>query len=64
MVADYQEQGERLRDRFNAGRGEQEWYYRGLVLVLCNRLNQEPTGSILHQFNDTVEGLFGRHQVE
>jgi len=64
MVADYQEQGELLWDRFNAGRDEQEWYYRGLVLVLCNRLNQEPAGSIFHQFKDTVEGLFSCHQVE
>ena len=64
MVADYREQGERLWDRFNAGRDEQEWYYRGLVSGLCNRLNQEPAGSIFHQFKDTVGGLFSRHQVE
>ena len=59
MAADYREIGERLWDRFNASRDDQEWYYRGLVAGLCNRLDQEPAGSIFHQFKDTVEELFG-----
>ena len=59
MAADYREKGEGLWDRFNASRDEQEWYYRGLVAGLCNRLDQEPAGSIFHQFKDTVEELFG-----
>ena len=60
MAADYREIGESLWDRFNAGRDDQEWYYRGLVAGLCGRLDQEPAGSIFHQFKDTVEELFGR----
>lgn len=59
MAADYREIGERLWDRFNAGGDDQEWYYRGLVAGLCGRLDEEPAGSIFHQFKDTVEELFG-----
>ena len=63
MAVDYREMGERLWVRFNAGRDDQEWYYRGLVANLCNRLNEESAGSIFHQLEDTVEELFGGRQV-
>ena len=64
MLADYREMGESLCDRFNTGKKEQEWYYRGLVTGLCNRLDQEPLGSIFHQLKDTVDELFGISQGE
>lgn len=63
LAADYREKRERLWDRFNASRDEQDWYYRGLVAGLCNRLDQGPAGSIFHQFKDAVEELFGSRQV-
>ena len=63
MAADYRDMGERLWERFNAGGDDQEWYYRGLAAGLCNRLDEEPAGSIFHQFKDAVEELFGTRQV-
>ena len=62
MAADCREMGERLWERFNAGGDDQEWYYRGLVAGLCDRLDGEPAGSIFNQFKDTVEELCGSRQ--
>ena len=58
MTTDYEEIGERLWNRFNAGKDEQEWYYKGLVGSLCDRLEQHPDNSIFHQFKMAVSQLF------
>jgi len=58
MTADYEETGERLWNRFKAGKDEQEWYYKGLVDSLCDRLEQHPDNSIFHQFKMAVSQLF------
>ena len=58
MTADYEDIGERLWSRFKAGKDEQEWYYKGLVGSLCNRLEQHPDNSIFHQFKMAVSQLF------
>ena len=58
MTTDYEEIGERLWNRFRAGKDEQEWYYKGLVGSLCDRLEQHPDNSIFHQFKMAVSQLF------
>ena len=58
MTTDYGEIGERLWNRFRAGKDEQEWYYKGLVGSLCDRLEQHPDDSIFHQFKMAVSQLF------
>ena len=58
IAGDYQEIGEQLWSRFNVGRDDQEWYYKGMVRSLCDRLDEEPEGSIFHQLKDAVEKLF------
>ena len=58
MTTDYEEIGERLWNRFKAGKDEQEWYYKGLVGSLCDRLEQHPDNSIFHQFKMAVSQLF------
>jgi hypothetical protein len=59
MYIDHQEIGEDLWKRFKAGKDAQEWYYRGLVASLCNRLDQHPVNSIFHQLHEAVDQLFG-----
>lgn len=63
IVADYREVGEQVWDRFNRGREQQEWYYRGLAESLCNQLDEEPEGSIFHRFRDAVEELFSSNEA-
>ena len=58
MTTDYEEIGEHLWNRFNAGKDGQEWYYKGLVGSLCDRLEQHPDNSIFHQFKMAVSRLF------
>lgn len=57
MLAEYERQGEALWSRFKRGRAEQEWYYRGLVEVLCD----VQTGREIpfcDEFRDVVDRLF------
>jgi len=58
MTTDYEEIGERLWNRFKAGKDEQEWYYKGLVGSFCDGLEQHPDDSIFHQFKMAVSQLF------
>ena len=58
MTTDYEEIGEHLWNRFNAGKDGQGWYYKGLVGSLCDRLEQHPDNSIFHQFKMAVSQLF------
>ena len=58
MTADYEEIGDDLWSRFNAGKDDQKWYYKGLVGSLCDRLEQHPDNSIFHQFKMAVSQLF------
>ncbi len=48
-------QGGDFWSRFNAGRDEQEWYYRRLVAILDERL---PSNLLATQLRSTVEELF------
>ena len=58
MTTDYEAIGDDLWNRFNAGKDGQEWYYKGLVGSLCDRLEQHPDNSIFHQFKMAVSQLF------
>lgn len=55
MVRDYQTEGEKLWDRFNANRDQQKWYYQELVKSLDD-LNDY---YMYQEFREKVTELFG-----
>ena len=58
LTTEYEAIGDDLWSRFKAGKDKQEWYYKGLVGSLCDRLEQHPDNSIFHQFKMAVSQLF------
>lgn len=59
MIDDYQQLGEDLWERFNGERGDQLWYYRGLVEGLCYRQDIPSTINIFTRLKNRVEAFFG-----
>lgn len=59
MLADYQRLGDRLWARFNRGKREQEWYYRGLVSALCQDRPDEAEIPFCAPLRIAVDQLFG-----
>ncbi|MDQ3929184.1 MAG: HD domain-containing protein [Chloroflexota bacterium] len=55
----YQQIGDRVWERFKRGRKEQEWYYRGLVEVLCSQREGEETIPFCGELREEVERVFG-----
>ena len=60
IIADYQNIGDDVWERFSRGKEAQEWYYRELVASLCNQSDCQSVGEIFQQFRDAVEALFGK----
>jgi len=58
IIREYQVSGERIWDKFHAGKKKQEWYYRNLVEVLCNRDDNPPGITIFEYFKECVENFF------
>ncbi len=56
MLRDYEIYGEEIWNRFNRGRQEQEWYYRGLVEAL--RQNRKYLPCLFNEFEKLVDRLF------
>jgi (p)ppGpp synthase/HD superfamily hydrolase len=56
MIRDYQIHGEAIWERFNRGRNEQEWYYKGLVEGL--RPNYRYLPCMFFEFEALVKHLF------
>jgi (p)ppGpp synthase/HD superfamily hydrolase len=59
MAGDLKKVGEHIWERFNRGRGEQAWYYKSLVRVLCEREDQGGYAPLFSAFKNEVERLFG-----
>ncbi len=58
MVRDYEVCGEEIWSRFNRGRQEQEWYYKGLVEALG--LNRRYLPCMFNEFEKLVGELFSQ----
>lgn len=58
IAEDRQKAGESVWERFNRGKSKQEWYYRGLVRVLCNRKDRGRYAPLFLAFEEAVEDLF------
>lgn len=54
----YREVGDKVWDRFRRGKKEQEWYYRSLVEVLCDRPDTIEYEPLFNQLKEEVEVLF------
>ncbi len=61
MIRDYELYGEEIWTRFNRGRLEQEWYYKGLVEAL--RKNRKYLPCMFHEFEKLVGKLFNQGSV-
>ncbi len=59
IAASRKDVGEDVWSRFKRGRAEQEWYYRGLVEVLCKAVEGEPPIPFCEQLREEVDRLFG-----
>ncbi len=57
-LQEYEVCGEEIWNRFNRGRQEQEWYYRGLVETL--RKNYKYLPCMFYEFEKQVGKLFGK----
>ena len=64
IIADYENVGDDVWDRFSRGKGAQEWYYRELAASLCDRPDCQGEGTIFQQFKDSVETLFGADNLQ
>ena len=60
MASDYAEVGEELWSRFNEGKPEQGWYFRGLAVVLQDDTAGETYRSLHKQFEKKVDEVFGK----
>ncbi len=60
ILKDYDEIGDALWTRFNAGKEEQKWYYQSLAKVFLQRGNEfgKPLLKIAKQLNETVDNIF------
>lgn len=56
---DYKDNGDELWSRFNAGKEEQEWYYRGGLKALANLENDDAAGWAYKEFQECVKAMFG-----
>jgi (p)ppGpp synthase/HD superfamily hydrolase len=52
--------GDEVWCRFNRGKEEQRWYYKGLVEVLCDREDSGEYKPIFEEFRKEVEKVFGK----
>jgi (p)ppGpp synthase/HD superfamily hydrolase len=57
--AAYQENGDRVWDRFNRGRERQAWYYRNLVSSLRDGVEDLDTFPLFRRFEGLVQEVFG-----
>ncbi|HEX8218080.1 MAG TPA: HD domain-containing protein [Chloroflexia bacterium] len=60
ILADFGASGEGAWSRFKRGRGQQAWYYRGLVEALCAQREGEEPLPFCAEFRQVVEELFGQ----
>lgn len=62
IACDYNEIGDKVWERFNRGKKEQEWYYRSLVRSICDQPDIPENMTIFEQLKNEVENLFGRRE--
>ncbi len=62
IASDYNEIGDKVWERFNRGKKEQEWYYRSLVRSICDQPDIPENMTLFEQYKDEVENLFGRRE--
>ncbi|HDZ27209.1 hypothetical protein LCGC14_0843920 [marine sediment metagenome] len=60
IASDYNEIGDKVWERFNRGKKEQEWYYRSLVKSICDQHDVPDNMTLFEQLKNEVENLFGR----
>ena len=60
MAGELKKAGEDLWKRFNRGKTDQAWYYKSLVLAICERKDQGKYAPLFLAFKKEVEELFGR----
>lgn len=58
IVRDYEEQGDKLWERFNKGKKEQRWYYNKSVNALVALANNENTTELYQEFQSLVNNVF------
>lgn len=54
ILADHEEIGEELWERFNSGKERQQWWYRSIFEVASQRL---PQSELLHSYGELVQRL-------
>ncbi len=62
IASDYNEIGDKVWERFNRGKKEQEWYYRSLVKSICDQPDIPEKMTLFEQLKNEVEKLFGRRE--
>jgi len=58
IAADYEEVGEKVWDRFNAGKSNQEWYYKHLIKSFASEPESLESHPLFQEFKREVESLF------
>lgn len=56
--------GERVWDRFNRGREQQAWYYRGLVDAFSTEIREGIYPTLFRALAQEVQAQFGDTHVE
>lgn len=58
--SEHEKIGDKIWDRFNRGKEDQEWYYRSLCNVLCDISDNCGHGHLFRQLKHEVEDFFGK----
>ncbi len=62
IARDYNEIGDKVWERFKRGKKEQEWYYKRLVISICDQPDIPENMTLFEQLKNEVENLFGRRE--
>lgn len=58
---DYMEMGDKVWERFNAGKKDQEWYYREGLKALESLKDDNAISWAYNEFKECIQVLFGNH---
>ena len=58
IATDHKNIGDKIWDRFNRGKEDQKWYYRGIVNALCNGSYNSDHWNLFQQLRNNVEEVF------
>lgn len=64
IATEYAKIGDKVWGRFNRGRADQEWYYRGLVDSLCGGTKIEKYEAFFRKFKEEVEDFFSKSKFD